>query len=233
MRFGGLSMTSFEKLKKALEIKNNKDARKTRGFIACGFCTDWPDDMKKISDDGLKRWATPARWEAYTAGRLNRDKFVNVTCDRADKHYEKRLEKDLEKLEAIENAPAFDSIQICIKWINSYAWGSNPRAVLTCNNYKVNATRSGCNYDKRAAVVADVLNECPEILKLLCENVDTLKDNGRYISGLCPGDVLPTFDGCGVYSTFDVLEKVGLHVNYDFTNTKKDVITITKGEKRK
>ena len=76
----------------------------------------------------------------------------------------KRLQKELERLEAEKNQKPVKSITINIEWKRSATWGSNPnceaRIEFKDGHYETSPIfkASGCGYDKESTVIAEVFN---------------------------------------------------------------------------
>lgn len=93
---------------------------------------------------------------------------------RADLKLQKELQKIEIKFNDIELAPDFISLKISIDWKRSQTWGLNPTATLqvwTIDGYNTyTASVSGCGYCKESAVIAQVLNQCLSLRKLIINN---------------------------------------------------------------
>lgn len=92
---------------------------------------------------------------------------------RKQKQIEKNLLKELQQIDNIKNAKDFESITISIEWKKSKMWGNNPSAEAKIN-YTDNTrdifksgSIGGCGYDKESTAVANVINQCNSVLKLL------------------------------------------------------------------
>lgn len=58
--------------------------------------------------------------------------------------------------------------------MRSRTWGNNPHAEARTNAGTFSGTASGCGYDKESTAIAEALNQCDSVLKVLY----TLKENG-------------------------------------------------------
>ncbi len=215
----------FELLKKRLLEENEQKKADAIYFINKGYCESWNEEQKTESDRGIERESTPLRWKQYTNGEINREKAVEYATKRSLKEIEKRLLKDIGKLQKAEEAQNVESVSISVEWKRSSVWGYNPTATVTINT----ATRreqyrggaSGCGYDKLTAAVGEALNHSASIKKMLytakekalAENypkLDKLESNRNFINYGAGYGVLPYFEGgVGMTSFYGVFEKCG------------------------
>lgn len=212
----------FENLKKALAEELETRKANTRFYIVEGYYPDWAPQHCNNLDAGLKRWSTPAKWEAYQAGKLDRsDACVKATA-RAFRDLEKTYAKKLELLTEVEAAPELQYGYVNEVWNRSRTWGWNPRAeVATEEADTFVGTASGCGYDKASAAIAEALNKSRSMLKVLYVAAEKALAEGktftransatvswRDILGYGSGySALPYFEGgCGV-SCFETIFK--------------------------
>jgi hypothetical protein len=92
---------------------------------------------------------------------------------RKEKQLNKTLLKDLQQIELIEQAQDIEKITISIEWKKSKMWGNNPSAEAKvfykngiCERF-YSGSIGGCGYDKESTAVANSLNQCNSVLKLL------------------------------------------------------------------
>ena len=156
----------FEHLKKELAKEYKEERRSRAAFIVGGS----GDDL----DRGLRLYSTPAKWEAYKAGQITREKAVELATVRGLRKLDKREKKELDKIAAAEAAPALSFVDISVEWKKSRTWGANPSVVVRTSDGVYYGAASGCGYDKESAAIAEALNQSPAVLKVLY----TLKEKG-------------------------------------------------------
>lgn len=156
----------FEYLKKELAKEYKEERRSRAAFIVGGS----GDDL----NHGLRLYSTPAKWEAYKAGQITREKAVELATVRGLRELDKREKKELDKIAAAEAAPALSFVDISVEWKKSRTWGANPSVVVRTSDGVYYGAASGCGYDKESAAIAEALNQSPAVLKVLY----TLKEKG-------------------------------------------------------
>jgi hypothetical protein len=78
---------------------------------------------------------------------------------------ERRIEKELIKIETEKNQKPIKNILITIEWKKSRTWGHNPNAAAAIEYQDGTFERrggykcSGCGYDKESTVIADIYND--------------------------------------------------------------------------
>ncbi len=158
----------FENLKKQIEKEAQQRKKESLHYIKEGFCTTWSPEQQKKSDNGLKQYSTPHKWEQYTSGAITREKAIEAAFKRREKDIEAQKIEKLHKLTEAEAAADIKTVSISVKWIKSRTWGYNPHADIIINNiYRYSGTASGCGYDKRTAAIGAALNQSNIILKML------------------------------------------------------------------
>lgn len=209
----------FENLRKALIEENNTREEETRFYIQHGYMKTWA--VKTESDNGLQRWSTPAKWEAYKAGKITREKAIDYAVKRAIKNHNKSLASDLEKLEEAATANDLNSATVEMEWKRSSYWGNCPSVELFANGVIYSGRASGCGYDKASAAIAEALNKSPEIMKALYIAAEAALTEGKHYtrtSGNCVSwreilgygsgySVLPYFEGGVGVSAFETIFK--------------------------
>lgn len=161
----------FENLKNRIATEAAEAKKNARFFIREGYYPTWAEEHRTPGDEGIKRYCTAARWDAYQAGKISREKIVELTIKRMEKQEDKHAAKKLEKLEAAAAAPDLDNVSISVEWKRNATWGYNPTATVTIYAggqwTQYTGTASGCGYDKRSAAVGAALNQSASILKML------------------------------------------------------------------
>ena len=240
-------MKEFTMIKQLIKDDHEKKVKDAVFYIQRGFLPSWAPEHRANADKGLESYSTPTRWRQYQAGEITREKAVEFATKRALKKIEKKTAADLAKLDRIAAAPDLEYISISVEWVRSSTWGYNPHAEVQTETGVFYGRASGCGYDKRSAAVANALNQCDSVLKVLC----TLKENGlragltdickdcctghsnRNICGYGAGyNVIPYFErGVGVSCFWDILKKCGFStLSHDGKYT--DFYSITKEENK-
>jgi hypothetical protein len=139
--------TSFPYLREA--VKRENDERRAY-------------DLKKAVDD------------LPEALRIHRKKYAGTEEQQRVKlikkihnDHDKMLNEGMSRINAVVGArdKLPNPLIITVEWKKSRMWGSNPSATT---NYGVSSSSiGGCGYDKHSTATAEVLNQCPEILKKL------------------------------------------------------------------
>lgn len=237
----------FEYLKAELKKDHAQRAEEARHYIQHGYCTTWAADHQKESDKGIKDYSTPAKWEAYQAGKITREKAVELATARRMKELEKKHAAKLAKLDAAEAAPDVERIAIHVEWKRSRVWGYNPHAAVIINqSNRYEGSAGGCGYDKRTAAIAEALDQSASVLRMLYKakekalragyDPESAKKYGpesnRYCIAYGAGyGVLPYFEGgVGIESFYGVFEACGMKVternesgkHYDFYYIEKE-----------
>jgi hypothetical protein len=216
----------MKKLIKQVEKENKKELKKAISNLNKAKKEDFTN-LWYYSEKLTKRQKEKTKSEQK---EILKNKIIN--------DYEKRLIKNLKRINTIENANNnIESITINVDWVRSQTWGYNPHATIYTNNGDVTEGRaSGCGYDKESAAIAQALNQNNDILKLLYTAKNkkmTLKNtNNRDLLGYGSGyGVLPYFEGgVGVSSLLNIFKKLNYKVIEHHTD-KSDFYTITKAGK--
>ncbi len=237
----------FEYLKKELAKEYKEERRSRAAFIVGGS----GDDL----DRGLRLYSTPAKWEAYKAGQITREKAVELATVRGLRELDKREKKKLDKIAAAEAAPALSFIDISVEWKKSRTWGAIPSVTVRTSDGVYYGAASRWGYDKESAAIAEALNQSPAVLKVLY----TLKEKGlkrppaqgralnpfhpqpiredlRSSNSICGAghDILPYFEG-GVGSScfWSILEKCGYSCRHTASGKGFDAYSVEPKQKRK
>lgn len=217
----------FENLKALLIKETNENKAKSAFYIENGYMTTWNETQRVFSDNGLKRYSTEKKWNAYQEKKLTREKAIEFATARRFKEIEKYLQRDIEKLESAESVPDIETVSIRVEWKKSRVWGYNPTATVIINQAnRYTGSASGCGYDKLTAAIAEALNQSAVIRKMLYtkkENAlqagydpETGKTYGPESNGGCIAygagyGTLPYFEGgVGMSSFVSVFEACGM-----------------------
>ena len=223
----------FSNIKAALQKDHKARKAEAAHYILHGYCTTWAAEHKKESDDGIKRYSTEARWTAYQAGRITREKAVELATARRMRELEKDLQKELARLDAAEAAPDVKSIAIHVEWKRSATWGYNPHAAVIVNqSNRYEGRASGCGYDKRTAAIAEALNQSTVIMRALYSLKESTLQAGEPMPYGCGCGVLPYYEGgVGMGCFRNIFRACGLQVVEDNETGKHyDFYYIEKGE---
>lgn len=216
----------MEKLTKQVKKENEKELKKAISNL-----------NKAKKEDFTNLW-----YYSEKLTKRQKEKTKNeqkeIIKNKIIKEYEKRLAKNLKRIETIKNAKNdIDTITINVDWVKNQTWGHNPHATIYTNNGDITEGKaSGCGYDKESAAIAQALNQNNDILKLLyiAKNKKmTLKNtNNHDLLGYGSGyGVLPYFEGgVGVSSLLNIFRKLNYNIVEHHTN-KSDFYTITKNKK--
>lgn len=222
------NMAEFTMIKAEVQQDSDKRKENTAFYIENGYFPTWAEEYHTDPERGLRQHSTARRWEQYQAGEISREKAVELATKRALKAIEKDTAAELAKLDRVAQAADLTSVSISVDWVRSYMWGYNPHVEAYTNTGKHTGKAGGCGYDKESAAIAEALNQCDSVLKMLY----TLKENGlragqsdesttactgrdnRNICGYGSGyGITPYFEG-GVGSScfWSIFEKCGYKV---------------------
>lgn len=217
----------FERIKSEILEDAGKALANGVFFITHGFLMSWAAEHRRESDEGLKRYSTETRWNQYQTGKISREKAVNFAAKRLEKSLGKDTDGKLSLLERVENAPDLAFASIFVDWVRSSTWGHNPHAEVRTNAGTYTGTASGCGYDKESAAIANALNQCDSVLKLLftlkenslCAGMSDASDtctgrNNRDVCGYGAGYwAIPKFEGgVGTSCFLEIFKKCGFKV---------------------
>lgn len=168
--------------------------------------------------------------------KMSIDDIKIYLTNRRAKQDAKALQKELDSLTIIANAPDFTNATITMEWKKSRMWGSNPNAdgeIWAADTYERYNSGSigGCGYDKGSTAVAYVINQSNSILKALYrmkEKHSTV--NNRELFGYGSGSgILPRLEGgVGVNCYPKIFDKIGFVFKTTASGKTFDVYTITK-----
>lgn len=222
----------MEKLKRQVEKENKKELKKAISNL-----------NKAKKEDLTDLWyyrekLTKRQKEKLENKEITTKEVKEILKNKITKEYQKRTEKELNRIETIEKAAGnVQSITINVDWVRNETWGYNPHAVIYTNNGDMTEGRaSGCGYDKESAAIAEALNKNNDILKLLYiaknKKMTSKKTNNHDLLGYGSGySVLPSFEGgVGASSLLNIFRKLGYSISEHHTE-KSDFYTITKNRK--
>lgn len=179
----------------------------------------------KDSENTLEHWSTRTRWNQYQQGIINHEQVAEYAEKRIRKTFEKQAIRFLSRLNAAEKAPDVVSVEISVEWTKSRVWGYNPQArvrvYMNGGWEEYTGAASGCGYDKESAAVAEALDKCPSIIKMLCDKKEAAildsatpsagsRSNEKYIHYGAGYGAIPYFEGgVGMSSLRGVFEACG------------------------
>ena len=198
----------FEKIRKIIEKTTKEEEQKEINQIKKAIKTrfDCWGDYTETEDKAGNIWRVNKKLTPTQQAKGLEDQ-KQILIKNTQKRYNKILQKQLNKLEAIESAPNLKDFSISIEWTTGGAYGSQARAELrehTADGFKYyeGDKTGGCGYDKTSTATASVLNQSKPILKLILQKLEkqpqkTIKKYltaydcreflgyGLYIKGLC------------------------------------------------
>lgn len=218
--------TIFKNLANAL-VKENE--QRLRNFV---------DEIQKVENlEGLKTWFySDLLPKGKNISKFTFDELKAYLIGRKTKQTDRNIQKDLDRLQTVENAGELISVNISIEWKKSYMWGNNPNAsarVHTTRGYDnfLSGSIGGCGYDKESTAVANALNQSNEILKAmyLVKEAD-IKANNRDLLGYGSGyGILPYLEGgVGVSCYPQIFKTIGYKFEGVAHGKTFDVYSITK-----
>lgn len=218
----------MEKLTKQVKKENEKELKKAISNL-----------NKAKKEDFINLWYYSEKLTKRQKEKLTKKEQKEILKNEIIKDYEKRLIKNLKRIDTIKNANQnVETITINVDWVKNPTWGHNPHATIYTNNGETTEGKaSGCGYDKESTAIAEALNKNNDILKLLyiAKNKKmTLKNtNNHDLLGYGSGyGVLPYFEGgVGVSSLLNIFRKLGYNIQEHHTN-KSDFYTITKNKSK-
>lgn len=175
------------------------------------------------NESSLRYWSTPAKWDAYTNGKIDRATENAAAQKRAERTCIRRADADIAKVKDAETVQSPEDVYIRITYTKNRTWGSNPHAeVETTDGTTITRTygaATGAGYDKTSAAVAYALNGNPGIMRALYEAEEQrlvygCKKSRRDCIGYGSGDnVLPCFEGgVGMPAICKIFESIGYNV---------------------
>ena len=209
----------FPAFYKALVKKSLDKLKETHEYIKNGYCDSWGrDEYKKLSDNGLKRYATNRTWEKYTTGIIDRETAVNhvinVVNKRVIKQY-KEIAAELKRLDTLGPDPW--AVEISTENKRNYTWGFISHSKVHAWNGRVSNcerdTAGGCGYDKVSSAAAGAMGKCDLIVLALIRAINKQFESG--VSDLPYGlywgpDSLAYINGgCGMGAIKEILEFCG------------------------
>lgn len=214
----------FPKLCEAVhaEALSRMDGKKF--YIENGYCRTWAAEHRGELDRALRKYLTPAKWDAYKAGTLSREAAVLLATERAFSDVKKWEAQQLEKLRTAAAAPVLSFLSVDVEWKRNSYWGNNPTATAWADGGTTTGHASGCGYDKESAAVGEALNQSPAVLRVLYEAAEAALQEGRSFETLSSGcvswrevlgygsgyNILPYFEGgVGVSCFWSILSRCG------------------------
>lgn len=209
----------FENLKDLLLQEKEAKKENAKFYIENGYLPTWAERERVHSDHGIFVHSTAAKWEAYQAGKITREKAVEIALQRACREIEKEYREEVESLESAAAAPDAKSVHIRVEWKRSAMYGRNPHAVVIVNAMnRYEGKAGGYGYDKRSAAIADALNKSAVMRRALYRAKEKAITDGKnpasnreciaYGAGY---GVLPYFEGgVGMTSLANVLQACGI-----------------------
>lgn len=178
----------------------------------------------------LNYYLTALRKKQLADGTITRDKAVEIASKKVEKEYNKRTAEAVDKVNKIDNADDFNGCTITIEWKKGSMGANQAKATLTGCGYIEGCRTGGCGYDKESTAMADVLNECYPLMKLLYKYREEHLDGTNHITfgyGSGYNKVLPYFEGgVGVSSFYKIFETIGCTLKHTACGKTFDVYEV-------
>jgi hypothetical protein len=168
----------MENIRREVKEEYNKRADRITREIAEAYTNAGFDNFKAFNWY-IEQFGTPKTKEDYNNGSITAHEAGAKVTKRILKQYEKKLEKELQRLEEIEQAPRVEQVSIMVEWKKSRTWGANPTAtveVMTSNGIQglesweiYTGTASGWGYDKQSSAIAEACNQSKALIRLFAE----------------------------------------------------------------
>ena len=170
----------------------------------------------------LNNLLTPSLKDKFKAGKISISELKKVLIAKKMAEQTKELEKYEAALLSIKAARDFEKAQISIVWVKSKTWGANPHGEMwATGGYFKDSGVSGCGYDKQSTSVANLLNQCDSVLKLVLKKSKSLP----YGVTVCNYTGLPRFSGgVGVSCFREFFNKVGFVFEHTGGKTYDSII---------
>ena len=171
-----------------------------------------------------KKWASVNELKAYLIARKTKDT-------------NKRIDQLSSRIDTIKASQDVASVVINVEWNKSRNYGNQAKAeaVVTYKNglhKRFEGSRTGgCGYDKESTAIADALNQCNGLLKMLYKVKNrNVKESSRELIGYGSGyGILPSFEGgVGVSCMYKICESLKMKFNSVSSGKRFDVYQITK-----
>lgn len=207
---------TLENIRKKLELKGNAILKEVAD-----------EKMELRNDEFMEKYATPYNLKLWRTGRVwrtRRKAITRTTEQENNRRGLKKLEKQVELLNAIEKAHEGTPYSVDIRIKDT---GKVARAWLSLNGVENCASRApGYGYDREGTALSQVLNECLAVRYVLCKYINDGHEVSRFgISGV---DEIPYFmHGQGINTYEYLLKMLGFDVNV--TRSKDETfITLVK-----
>lgn len=231
-------MTEYTNIKREIIEDSEREKNKIAFYIENGYCKTWDERYFAINDNGIQEYATDTRWLQYQVGIISRDEAVKFATARANRRIDKQTRAMLAEADRIATAKIMRGFVIGVDWAKNRTWGWNPHVSISVDSKIYQGHASGWGYDKESAAVADALNSCDSILKLLCDYKEMAlaagasdedescctRRNNRAILGYGTGvQPIPKFEaGVGVRCFWSALKKCGYVLTSDCESKSRD-----------
>lgn len=162
--------------------------------------------------------------------RIERDEKLT------DRQKKNRVKKELLSIDEALNNPMLESATVTIQWKKSATWGYNPH--LTVRFTDVNGKSfdagaykcSGCGYDKKSTVFAEMMNSL--FKNMILNNLDKIYETESLPYGLYSNskhEYMPSFEGgVGMNCYYSILKFLGYTLEQTVDTKDLDVFYITK-----
>ncbi|MGN0240066.1 MAG: hypothetical protein ACI4CS_00105 [Candidatus Weimeria sp.] len=128
------------------------------------------------SDNGLKYWSTPGKWDKYQSGLITRHEAEEAAVARMKKILGRRLDASCDRIICAESEPEVKEIEVSVSWKENREYGNlDPVVEITLSFGAVKApevltgTADGAGYEKISSAAAEALNESDAVLKMILD----------------------------------------------------------------
>lgn len=211
----------YENLKKVIIGEIEKRYEEKKKAIIC------------FGEPEIKCYLTSLKIRQLEDGELSLEKAQEFVFKKLDKEMNKKIESELNSFKEIEESEKFTGCTISIEWKRSSMWGKNPTATLSGCGYIKGSSIGGCGYDKESTAVAQVINQCLPLKKLLYNlKENNIEVDNEKLFGYGSGyRILPYFEGgVGVSCYCSICEAIGFKFVSVAHGNNFDVYEIRKGE---
>jgi hypothetical protein len=211
----------FTNIKNALIAENNKNKENAL------------NRLKEVNDLNEAKAIYKKRLTTIQAKKcVSLEILREIISDKIEKNYQKTIQKELNELTEIENAPDLKYINISVEWKPSKTWGKNPRAEARDGVGRYDSgSVGGCGYDKQSTAVANAVNQSKSLLKELYKVRETdVNTHLHLLFGYGAGyGILPRIEGgVGVSCYPDIFKKIGFDFKTIASGKTFDAYSLTK-----
>lgn len=180
-----------------------------------GYKNDVIDRLNNGDENALVRWSTNYKFIQYKDNVISKDQAIKYAKPRVKKYYTSLIEKELDRIENVENSELPTRITIRFWWTYKNYYICHASVNIDGESYE--GVASGYGYDKESSAVAKCFNENNGLLKYLyMKKNESPERSNRDLLGYGAGcGSLPYFEGAvGMDCFIRILESFGFNTNY-------------------